>query len=481
MSTAAKVGAFFLAVLVLAGILIWKIEDLRIGRGPAQKVAVEFKDVAGLDEKSTVRVAGVRVGKVSRIRLNPNGNALVEIELDRDVDLRMGASASVANLGLLGEKYVELIPGPVGAARLPEGSTLKGDVPVTFDQITKLARDIEVDIKDITRNLNQSLGGPEGEERLRTIVDNVRLITEDLKVMVSANRGNVDTTIANFREFSGMMTQLVERLDRLIAANQENVTTGIANIRDISQKLETTADNLNQITGRIQAGEGTVGKLVQSDETHKNLNEALVAVREGVGGLNKALGSVGRIKLDLGLRAEYLERHADGKGYVTLNINKQDSPQFYQVELSTQPVGRRVKTTSTETTTFPDGHRETTITELEEFKDQLAISALFGYRWKDFAIRGGLIESRGGGAVDYSTLRDRLRFSAEMFDFGREDFSAHAKVSTRYFFSPSVYLVGGWDDFLNRSRKTDSLFLGAGIRWTDDEIKYLLGSVPLRP
>ena len=480
MSTAAKVGAFFLVVLVLAGILIWKIEDLRIGRGPAQRISVEFKDVAGLDEKSTVRVAGVRVGKVSRIRLNPQGNAVVDIELDRDVDLRQGASASVANLGLLGEKYVELIPGPVGATHLPEGSTLRGDVPVTFDQITRLARDIEVDIKDITRNLNRSLGGAEGEERLRTIVDNVKIITDDLRVMVASNRGNVDSTIANFREFSAMMTQLVERIDRLVASNQENVTAGISNIKDISHKLETTADNLNKITSRIQSGEGTVGKLVQSDETHKNLNDALVAVKEGVGGLNKALGSVGRIKLDLGLRAEYLQREGDGKGYVTLNINKADSPQFYQVELSTQPLGRRIHTISTETTTFPDGHRETKTIDLEERKDQLAISALFGYRWRDFAIRGGLIESRGGGAVDYA-LKDRLRFSAEMFDFGREDFAAHAKLSGRYFFSPSVYLVGGWDDFLNRSRKADSLFLGAGIRWTDDEIKYLLGSLPIRP
>ncbi len=149
MSTAAKVGGFFLVALVLAGILIWRIEDLRLGRGPAKKISVEFKDVAGLDAKSTVRLAGVRVGKVSKIRLNPDGKAIVDMDLDRDVDLRQGATASVASLGLLGEKYVELVPGPVGAPELPEGTTLKGDLPVSFDQITRLARDIEVDVKDI--------------------------------------------------------------------------------------------------------------------------------------------------------------------------------------------------------------------------------------------------------------------------------------------------------------------------------------------
>ncbi|HXM75181.1 MAG TPA: MlaD family protein [Thermoanaerobaculia bacterium] len=480
MNSAAKVGVFFVIVLILAGVLIWQIQGLRIGKGHAQRISVEFPDIVGLNEKSTVRISGVPVGKVAKIHLGKGGKgAIVDLDIDNpDVNLRLGASATVANLGLLGEKYVELVPGPVGAHPLPENSTIQGEVPVSFDEITKLARDIEVDIKEISHNLNKSLGGPEGEERLKTIVENVRIISDDLRVMISSNRGNVDSTMANFREFSGMMTKLVERIDRLVESNQSNVTGSIANIREISSKLETTADNLNQITGRIQSGEGTVGKLVQSDETHKNLNDALLAVKEGVGGINKALGSVGKIKLDLGLRSEYLTGQSSAKGYVTLDVNKENSPQFYELELSTQPLGRRVSTITQETRTFPDGHREVTTIDSQQFKDELAITALFGYRLGNWAGRAGIIESRGGAAIDYRSLKDRLRFSAELFDFSRPDYSAHGKLTARYYFSPSIFVTGGWDDFLNRSRKADSLFLGAGIRWSDDDIKYLLGSIP---
>jgi phospholipid/cholesterol/gamma-HCH transport system substrate-binding protein len=481
MSTAAKLGAFFLVVLILAGVLIWRIEDLRLGRGPAKKMSVEFKDVSGLDAKSTVRLAGVRVGKVSKIRLSPDGKAVVDMLLDSDVDLRQGASASVASLGLLGEKYVELVPGPVGAPELPEGTTLKGDLPVSFDQITKLARDIEVDVKDITRNLSQSLGGPQGEERLRTIVENIRVISDDLRLMVAANRGNVDATVVNFREFSQAMTQLVDRVDRLIASNQANVSQGIANIKDVSQKLETTADNVNQITGKIKEGEGTVGKLVQSEETHKNLNDALVAVKEGVAGLNKALGTVGKIKIDLGLRSEMLTRFSKGKAYFTLDIDPPDERHFYRVELSSQPFGRRINDTLVTRTTFPDGHTEVTTTDTTEYKDDYAISALFGYRWKDLTLRAGVIESKGGAGLDYALLKNRLRFSADLWDFNNPGYSAHGKLTSRYYFSPSVFVSGGWDDFLNHSRGSDSLFFGAGLRWSDDDIKYLLGSIPIKP
>jgi phospholipid/cholesterol/gamma-HCH transport system substrate-binding protein len=481
MSTAAKLGAFFLVVLILAGILVWRIEDLRLARGPAKKMSVEFKDVAGLDAKSTVRLAGVRVGKVSKIRLGPDGKAIVDLSLDRDVELRQGASASVASLGLLGEKYVELVPGPVGAPELPEGTTLKGDLPVSFDQITKLARDIEVDVKDITKNLSQSLGGEKGEERLRTIVDNVRIISDDLRLMVAANRGNVDATVANLREFSEGMTQLVDRLDKLIASNQANVAQGVANIKDVTQKLETTADNVNQITGKIKEGEGTVGKLVQSEETHKNLNDALVAVKEGVAGLNKALGTVGKIKIDLGVRSELLSRFSKGKAYFTLDIDPPDERHFYRVELSSQPFGRRINDTIVTRTTFPDGHTEVTTADTTEYKDDFAISALFGYRWKDLTLRAGVIESKGGAGLDYALLKNRLRFSADLWDFNHPDFSAHGKLTGRYYFSPSVFVTGGWDDFLNHSRGADSLFFGAGLRWSDDDIKYLLGSIPIKP
>jgi phospholipid/cholesterol/gamma-HCH transport system substrate-binding protein len=480
MSTAAKVGAFFLVVLAITALLIWKIEDLRIGRGRPQKVTVQFQNVAGLDEKTAVRVAGVSVGKVSKIRL-VEGKALVDIDLDPNVALRQGASASIESRGLLGEKYVELVPGPFGAGPLPDNAVIVGGVPVSFDEITKLARDIEVDIKSITNSLKESIGGPQGEERLSDIVENMRLISQEVRAMVETNRVGVDATIANFRAFSSAMQDLVARVDSVVASNEGNVSTGIANIREISEKLETTTDNLNQITGRIREGEGTLGKLVQTDETHKNLNDALVAVKEGVAGLNKAIGAVGKMKIDLGMRSEYLPSLSKGKAYFTLDLDPTTSPRFYRVELSSQPFGKRKNTTTIETTTFPDGHTEKTVTDTEERKDELAISALFGYRWRDWVIRAGLLESRGGAGVDYVALKDRLRFSADVWDFNRpDDFAAHAKLTGRYYLSPSVFVTGGWDDFLNRKRESDSLFFGAGLRWSDDDIKYLLGSIPLK-
>ena len=70
MSSAAKVGIFMLIILAVLGYFILKIEDVRVSReGGARKVEAVFDSVAGLDNKSPVRVAGVRVGKVTDIKI----------------------------------------------------------------------------------------------------------------------------------------------------------------------------------------------------------------------------------------------------------------------------------------------------------------------------------------------------------------------------------------------------------------------------
>ncbi len=479
MSSAAKVGVFFLIVMVMAGILIFKIEDLHIGRSRGRTVKVVFNDVSGLDDKAVVRVAGVRVGKVTGIR-QIEGRAYVTVELeDPNVELRQGASAAIANLGLLGDKYLELIPGPIGASPLPEDSVLTGNQAVSFDQVTKLARDIETDVKDITASLRGALGGPQGEQTTRAIVDNIERITEELKVIVATNHENVDATVGNLKEFSASMVRLADRIDALVASNSGNTSASIANIKEISDKLQHTADNLNSITGKIDTGKGTVGQLINSDETSRNLNDALVSVKEGVGTLNKTLGKVGKLKIDLGLRAEYMSAYSKSKGYLTADIIPNDE-HFYRFELVTQPFGKRSLTTTDYTITYPDGHQEVTQVQKEQFDDSNAISALFGFNFGNLTLRAGLEESRGGGGIDYSLFDKRLRFSFDAWDFARQDYSAHMKVGGRYYFSPSIFATAGYDDFLNHKQKADSIFFGAGVRWSDEDIKLLLSSIPVK-
>jgi hypothetical protein len=150
MTTAAKVGAFFLLALALTGILIWNIEDLKLGRKLGKTVSMQFEDVAGLKEKADVRVAGVLVGRVAKIRL-VGGRAVVDVELEKDVELHQGAAADVATLGMLGENIsIQTSTAPKRRTGRPKG---RGASHSTGQP---LAQDIEIDLRDVTGNLTKS-------------------------------------------------------------------------------------------------------------------------------------------------------------------------------------------------------------------------------------------------------------------------------------------------------------------------------------
>src|SRR5688572_23687772 len=144
MSAAAKIGAFMILILAIVGFLVLRIEDIQFGGDPTREVTAVFDDVAGLDDRSPVRLAGVRVGEVKEIHPpTPDGRALVTMEIEEGVQLRQGASAKVTSMGLLGEKYVELDPGPIGAPIRGDASPpLPGSATASIDRVTDQVSEI---------------------------------------------------------------------------------------------------------------------------------------------------------------------------------------------------------------------------------------------------------------------------------------------------------------------------------------------------
>lgn len=505
MSSAAKVGILMIVILAITGFFILKIQDISLDRDPnARTIEAVFDSVAGLDEGSPVRVAGVRVGKVSKIELQPDGRAKVTIALDKDVALRQGASASVTNLGLLGEKYVELSPGPMANPPIPHDQrvVLNGTVPASIDQVTSQVSAIAEDVKAITESLRAAVGGPAGEQRLTDIVENVRVITEQVRLLIAANEGNVNATASNLREITAdlrveipriarSIEQFADSLNGTVGENREDVRALVANLKTLSGDLKTTADNVNAITGQVRSGEGTVGKLLYDPKTAESLTNTIAQVESGVGELRDMLGRVGKMRLEVGMRADYLAGLDDtetprfegnSRSAVTLGIFPNPARnRFYNIELVDDPIGS-IKEKIVETTvTTPSGGTETIFEREKKYERDFLITAQAGWQLDDLALRVGLIDSTGGIGADYK-LNERLRVSGEAFDFGdRRGDNPHLRVYGRYTIrkekptTPLLFVSTGVDNPLN-----DTVFMfGGGIRWTDDDLKYLLGSVPL--
>ena len=79
------------------------------------------------------------------------------------------------------------------------------------------------------------------------------------------------------------------QINGTVGENRQDVKAVVENPRKLSTDLQTTTENLNAITGQVKSGEGTIGKLVYSEEAHQRLNKALESVEGGVTELKNTL------------------------------------------------------------------------------------------------------------------------------------------------------------------------------------------------
>ena len=105
-------------IFVLIGILCLAYLSIKLGKmellgGDYYEVSADFDSVSGLKKGASVEIAGVEVGRVDRIFLDPRGNdrARVFLRIRSGVKLYDDVIASVRTRGIIGDKFVQLKPG----------------------------------------------------------------------------------------------------------------------------------------------------------------------------------------------------------------------------------------------------------------------------------------------------------------------------------------------------------------------------------
>lgn len=490
LSPEAKVGIFVLIGIILLVYMSLRVGGIQFGREEGYEIFIRFDSAAGLDKDASVRVAGVEIGRVKDILLQ-NNKAKVVLRIHPDVKIGKDFTAVLKTKGLLGERYVELIPGSPSAASMESGGEITRITTYTdMDKLITILSDAAVDIKKVSEALGNVLGGNEGQATLKNIVNNIEDITKRLDNIVKNNDEKFGRMMTNFEEFSKVLNEkgpeitgglkaVADNLNQVIAENRGPLKDGIGNIKTATDKLGETLDTINRlaknvepkiddsvnginsIVKKIDKGEGTLGKLVNDASVHDNFNKTLT-------GINSYLGKVESFKTFIGYRGEYLFDASDTKSYISIKLQPK-SDKYYLLEVVDDPLGRR-RTETTETTV---GATTTAIKEVKT-SDSLKFSLQVAKRFKDLTLRGGIIESTGGAGMDYYMFKDRLRFTFEAFDFDKKR-NPHLKAGLTFDLNKYFFVTGGYDDFVSKL-KLASPYVGIGLHFEDEDIKYILSS-----
>jgi phospholipid/cholesterol/gamma-HCH transport system substrate-binding protein len=505
MSREAKVGIFVVLGLVILTYFTFRVSKWGGIADRGYKLTVDFENAGGLEPKANVKMAGVPIGKVEEIRL-VGDRARLDLRIDPGVRIPVDSVASIQTQGLLGEKYVEISPGKQKDQTLPSGGRIANtQPPLNLDEIVRKVSLIADDVKKFTESLSGTIGTEEGKQaiaeilrnireasavlrnvtvanegRLNAILANVDRLSRDLSQISSDNKEDVRATIANLRAFSQTLKEetpllakkleaMGEQVSGVFGENRENIKVAITNLSSASAKLDNTLASAEKVMAKIEKGEGTLGKLVSDNTTIGSLNDTLE-------GINRYVRKSETLKTFLDYRLEYRTETSDYKHYVNLRLQP-SADKYYLIGVVDDPLGRGY-TSYVSTTTGG----VTTTTQQESFSNKLKLSAQVAKRFSRLTVRGGVLESSGGVGADFDVIKDRLTVGVDAFDFTRKgDQPPHLKAFGNYDIVKNLFITGGVDDILNKDRNLRTFFFGFGIKFADEDLKTVLGAVPIRP
>ena len=278
MSKELKTG--IIAVIII-GISIWGFNFLK-GQNlldPGSRTfKVEYARIGGLSKSSAVTINGLKVGKVDNIEFDTSaekrGQLLVTFIVDNEFEFSKRSIVKIYS------------PNPLSGSNLAIIPNYEGDMAISGDLLQG----------EIEESLFTSIG-----ERLNPLqqkIESVIVRTDSLfgrlnKVLNDNTINGVNTSIANLSATIIDIRKTIEAVNSMVADNQENLKITIENTRNITanfskvseniksvdfkeiiDKADEAVDNFNEMSKKINAGEGTLGQLLNDKRMYDNLEAA---------------------------------------------------------------------------------------------------------------------------------------------------------------------------------------------------------------
>lgn len=512
-----RVGIFIVISVGIFFYLSLNIGAIRLDQRLYYLYKTYFDDTGGLDEKASIKIAGVEVGWVEKIELLEGGKAEVHLMIKKNYKLARNAYATIQQEGLIGTKHIDIEPGDPTTGTLPPGSVLAmpGRPPTSVGDLLDQFKDIASGVQAVVESFKNTFGTQQGEKNLKLALDSVARATSKIASLsdvlertLAKNEQNINLMVQDFqitarhlsttipsiqKNFDNVSTSLTENTLPYISDASQKAGTAFEHIGDTAQHMRGTFKETEEVVGKINQGKGTLGKFINEDETYND-------VKKAVKGLKDMVSKADALDILIDIHSENHVRTDNSKGYLEARL-RPSNDYFYNIQLVSDEYGSVRKTekhykrfdahndllSSDELTTQwqrmdkPD--RKEVITRI---KNDILFGFQFGKRFNRVALRIGMFENAFGAGIDYYVPlgTDKIHWisSLEAFDFKSanriEGQRPHLKWINKFYFMRNLYTTFGIDDFVSKTRATP--FFGAGIRFGDEDIKYFLSYIPIK-
>ncbi len=463
MKLEAKIGLF--VIMVLSALLILSTQVTSLGKWGNKGYIIQayIDDASGIEKHTHVLMNGVTVGDVDKITIDGKRVKLA-LMIDEGVKIPDDSSVIVTQESLLGTKVINIVVGDSTAVLGVDGTLAQSKRYASFDQtsdsVNAAAKELELLMHDLRGTLDD-----EHRKAIQDAIIAFRNVGTNLDGVIVDNRADLHEAIANLRAMSAGFATTANTVNKDLPEIMARINSLSTRMDNISGSLE---HKLPEAVDKFTLIEDNVSTILAENRT--SLKDTIVSAGEffkgGQEAFNKVdaiLGTMTTSELQVAMHTDYMMRDQYGKIY--LGVNYLPNPEtYYMFDLvSTDDYSK-------------NSNRDLGNPTLHE-KGKTYFSAQYGKRFDNTLLRFGAIESTGGAGVDYFMNHDKLKFSAEAFDFNAiNDFrstNVHLKAQVRYQMLKHLEMYGGWDNFLNPG--SQNVYLGLGLRFIDNDLKYVIG------
>jgi phospholipid/cholesterol/gamma-HCH transport system substrate-binding protein len=249
--------------------------------GSTNGYSAVFTDASRLATGDTVRVAGIRVGTVTDVSLQPDRKVLVEFDADQKIKLSSGTNAAIRYLNLTGDRFLDLVDGPGSTRLLPPGS----QIPV---ERTQPALDLDLllsGLKPVVQGLNP---------------EDVNALSASLVQVFQGQGGTLDSLLSKTSSFTTTLADNNATTEQLI----DNLNTVLTTISKDGDQFSGAIDRLEKLISGLSQDRDPIGTAITSlDNGTSSLADLLTQARPP---LKASVDQLSRLAPNL----------ATGKGYL---------------------------------------------------------------------------------------------------------------------------------------------------------------------
>lgn len=272
---------FFAAMIVIAAVLILEtlgsLESLKKGR----RIHALFNTAMELKEGDRVKMAGVEIGRVEKIRL-AEGKVKVTMKLAAGAVVKTDSLATIHFAGLMGQNFVAIEFGSPGAQPADDGTLLptaeQPDLNSLLQRIDAVAGGVE--------NLTKSFSGDKIDNILGPLTD----FFKQNNSQISGTFSNINRVTTQIADGKGTVGRLIME-DELYTSALATVT----NMQDTATDLRATIADARTVIADAKAGKGSLGKLLTDDALYHETTDSMTNLKEILQKVNHGQGTVGTL------------------------------------------------------------------------------------------------------------------------------------------------------------------------------------------